>query len=252
MIKAIIIDDEPFCVESLMYKLTENCADVQVIAACKNAADSIATLQEQQPDLIFLDIDLPDLDGFKLLEQLPVINFQVIFTTAYNEFAVKAFKFNALDYLLKPIDEEELVQAVERFRQRARQEPGMQQLQQLLQNLQLNTREHGRMALPTARGQLFIDLADIIRLESESNYTRFYLADKTNVLVSRTLKDYEAMLSGHNFVRVHHSSIINLLHVKEYYKGKGGTVMMDDGMEIEISVRRKQFLLEKLSAFLKG
>lgn len=251
MIKAIIIDDEAFCIESLMYKLTESCPDVQVIATCRNASEGIPALQELQPDLVFLDINLPDLDGFRLLEQLPSINFQVVFTTAYNEYAVKAFKVNALDYLLKPVDEDDLVQAVDRFRQRMRQDNGIQQLQQLLQTLQLN-RDHNRIALPTARGQLFIAVNDIVRLESESNYTRFYLSDKSNVLVSRTLKDYEILLSPHNFVRVHNSSIINLLHVKEYYKGKGGTVMMDDGMEIEISVRRKQLLLEKLAGLLKG
>jgi two-component system LytT family response regulator len=250
MIKAIIIDDEAFCIESLVYKLRESCPDVQVIATCNNAKESIPVLQELQPDLVFLDINLPDLDGFRLLEQLPSIPFQVVFTTAYNEYAVKAFKVNALDYLLKPVDEEDLVQAVERYRQRMRQDNGIQQLQQLLQTMQLN-RDHSRIALPTARGQLFIAVNDIVRLESESNYTRFYLSDKSNVLVSRTMKDYEILLSPHNFVRVHNSSIINLLHVKEYYKGKGGTVMMDDGMEIEISVRRKQFLLEKLAGLLK-
>jgi two-component system, LytTR family, response regulator len=252
MTTCVIIDDEKPCIISLQYKLSENCPDVQIIATCQTAKESMSVLRDLQPDLVFLDIDLPDLDGFKLLEQLEEVNFQVIFTTAYNEFAVKAFKFNAIDYLLKPVDPDELTQAMERFRQRATQDSGIRQLKQLLHNLQPNTREHSRIALPTARGQLFIDIDDIIRLESESNYTRFFLSDKSNIVVSRTLKDYEIMLSGHHFVRVHNSSIINLVHVKEYYKGKGGSIIMNDGMEIEVSVRRKQFLLEKLSYFLKG
>ncbi len=250
MIRTVIIDDEAFCIESLQYRLAENCADVQVVATCKNATEGIDALRRLKPDLVFLDINLPDLDGFRLLEQLDDPGFQVIFVTAYDAYAIKAIKVNALDYLLKPVDEEELVLAVARFKQR-QQGSHLRQLQQLLQTIQPGARENSRIALPTIRGQMFVSLNDIIRLESESNYTRFYLADKTNVLVSRTLKEYELLLGDHDFVRVHNSSMINLLHVKEYYKGKGGTILMADGMEIEISVRRKQFLLEKFAQLMK-
>ena len=250
-IRALIVDDEKHCVETLSFRLAENCPDVEVVGDCQTIATASEAVSRLKPDLLFLDINLPDGTGFSLLDKLSGYSFQVIFTTAYDEFAIKAFKFNALDYLLKPVGDEELRLAVERYKLRAPRPDTYSELRLMLEELKKSREGIHKIALPTAHGHVFVLLDDIVRLQADSNYTLFFLKDSTKLTVAKTLKEYEDLLSDLSFFRIHNSDIVNLDYVKEYNKGKGGTVVLTDGTELEVSVRRKPQFSEKLSKHFK-
>lgn len=245
MIKAIIVDDEPFCCEALATLLERYCPEVRVAAVCHSGASALDAIEEQHPQILFLDIEMPRMNGFDLLEKVRDINFEIIFTTSYDQYALKAIRFSALDYLLKPIDREELQKAVQKVVQRLRY-PLPQQLEILLQKFNRPASAIQKIALPTMEGLQMIPVNSIISCESDSNYTVFLLKNKQKIIVSRTLKEIEELLEEYTFLRVHHSYLVNLNEVNKYIKGEGGYLVMSDESTVDVSRSRKETLLKKL------
>lgn len=246
MIKAIIVEDEPNNSERLAFLLNSSNEDVQVVgvaASIKEAADLVKT---NNPDLVFLDIELPDGTGFDFLRLYTDIPFHVIFTTSFDKYAVKAFRFSAADYLLKPLEKDELVNAIQKVRkliQNNLNETNKETIHKRPASSLIE--DFTKIALPSLEGFNIIELSNIIRCEAEGSYTKFYLAGKKELLVSRNLKEYEDILAEHNFIRVHHSHLINLNHVVSYVRGEGGYVVMTDQTQVQVSKRKKNDLLEK-------
>lgn len=247
-INAIIIDDERHSCDALKMLLDKCCKDVQVIAVCYSAEEGIRKINELKPQLVFLDIEMPHMNGFQMLEQLSSINFEIIFTTSYDQYAITAFKFSALDYLLKPIDREELQKAVEKVSKKITP-PVSQQLEILLQKINQPAIPVQRIALPTMQGLEFIPVDSIISCSSNNNYTEFFLTDKKKILVSRTLKETEDMLSEYSFLRVHNSHLVNMNAITRYVKGEGGYLVMTDGSTVDVSRSRKELLLQRLQPY---
>ncbi|HVG40334.1 MAG TPA: LytTR family DNA-binding domain-containing protein [Chitinophagaceae bacterium] len=248
MIKAIIVDDEINCCEVLELLLQKHCPNVTVVATCNTAAGALEALSKFKVDLVFLDIEMPLCNGFELLEKIPVIDFELIFTTCYNQYAIKAIRFSALDYLLKPIDREELQAAVIKAEQR-RQPMIPEQLEILLRKLKHPFGNTQCLALPTLEGLQLVPIDSIICCTSKSNYTILFLKGAHKLVVSKTLKDIEALLGDYNFMRVHHSHMVKLNEIRKYIKGEGGQLIMSDGSSIDVSRSRKEFLLKKLQSF---
>jgi two-component system, LytTR family, response regulator len=245
---AIIIDDERHSCDALKMLLGKCCPQIQVAAICHSANDGIKKINELNPDLIFLDIEMPYMNGFQMLEQLPTINFEIIFTTSYDQYAITAFKFSALDYLLKPVDREELEKAVQKVSKKINP-PVSQQLEILLQKINQPAVTVQRIALPTMQGLEFVTVESIISCSSSNNYTEFFLKDKKKLLVSRTLKETEDMLADHSFLRVHNSHVVNLNAITRYVKGEGGYLVMTDTSTVDVSRSRKELLMQKLQPY---
>jgi two-component system, LytTR family, response regulator len=244
MIKAIIVDDEVHCLESLSLMLKDHCPEVQLIEQISSAAKGLEAIEKFKPDLVFLDIEMPLMNGFELLEQLHAIPFAVIFTTSYDQYAMKAIRFSALDYLLKPIDPKELVIAVKKV-QEERHLPLAEQFQILLNQIQGKGGGFSKTAVPTAEGFELIYADQIIFCEANDNYTHFSLKNKTKIIACRTLKEIEEQLQGFPFfVRVHNSYLVNLNEVVRYLRGEGGYLVMSDGTSVNVSRSRKEALLK--------
>jgi len=251
MIRAILVDDERHCCETLRYMLEKHPKRVQVEAVFQDPAKALKHLRAKACDLLFLDIEMPGMNGFQLLEELGDVHCEVIFTTAYDRFAVKAFKVNAIDYLLKPIQEDELLAALEKvetLRSGGKDAlPALEErMRQLMHDLQAPARNNARIAFSTVHGLDLVDAADIICCHSESNYTRVHLTGDKRILVSKTLREVEEQLPTDRFLRVHHSYVANLDHVQKYLRGDGGTLVMDNGMEVKVSRNRKEVVVERL------
>jgi len=245
VIKAIIVDDEKRGRETLQNLVAKYTSNVEIIDMAESAKDGIDLINKIKPDLVFLDIEMPHGSGFDLLESFKGdINFEVIFTTAFDQYAIQAIKFAALDYLLKPIDIEELQEAIKRVEQQMGAAGSSKNFEVFLENLKGITK---KIALPTGNGISFIETSDIIRCEASGNYTCFYLKSKEKILVSKTLKEFEDILGEQDFYRVHNSHLVNLIHVVKYVKLGGDMVVMDDGSQIEISRRKKDGFLNRLS-----
>jgi two-component system, LytTR family, response regulator len=250
MIKSIIVDDELKSRESLRILIEDFCDGIEVVALCQNVTEGIDAIQAYKPDIVFLDIQMQRETGFDLLARVREVNFEVIFTTAYSEYAIKAFKFSAIDYLLKPIDIEELKKAIQKVQKKLNSDIGGR-LQQLIQNLkQGGPSENYKLAIPTTEGLIFVKVNDILYCTASSNYTEIYLADGKKHLVSRTLKEYEEMLEGHDFFRIHHSYLINLNAIKKYVRGEGGYVVMTNDKSLDVSKRKKESFLARIGAKL--
>lgn len=249
MIRAIIVDDEQHCVDRLTDLLAKDFDDtVHVMAICNTVDDAVKTIQKLQPDLVFLDIQIHEQSGFDLLKLIDKRDFEVIFTTAFDNFAVQAFRFSAIDYLLKPIDATDLQEAIGKLKQMRLSSDTSAKINLLLDNLKETNVTSKRIRVPVMNGFVMIQVSDIIRCESEINYTTFFLKDKQKLLVSKTLKEFEELLSAYHFFRVHNSHLVNLAYVKSYNKGKGGSIVLMDGTGIEISTRRKEEFLLKMAA----
>lgn len=243
MLKAIIIDDEPDCVKLLALQLKMYCPRVDVVAACTSSTEGLQQIKDLQPDIVFMDIEMPVMNGFQVLEELGQINFSLIFVTAYDQFAVKAFRFNALDYLLKPIDGKELTKAVEKA---ILQKPDTQQLQSLKQQLYSGEKyQPDKIALPYQNGVTFTEIKNLLYCESDNNYTRFHILGGQQCLVSKTLGDIEEVLEGRNFLRVHRKYLINLDHIKKYVRGEGNYLIMSNEESIPVARNKKEKLIEK-------
>jgi len=245
MLRAIIIDDELKSRESLRILIEDFCDNVAVSASCQNVNEGIEAIEKFKPDVIFLDIQMQRETGFDLLNRLKEINFEVIFTTAYSEYAIKAFKFSAIDYLLKPIDIEELKAGLVKVEKKLNGNISGR-LKQMMDNLKGGSIENFKLALPTTEGLLFIRVNDILYCEASSNYTQIFMHDGKKHLVSRTLKEYEDILGESNFFRIHHSYLINLNLIKKYVRGEGGYVVMNNDTSLDVSKRKKEAFLDRI------
>lgn len=245
MIKAVLLDDELHCTKTLEILLGQHCPQVSIKAVFNSPIEALDYLQKTPIDVLFLDIEMPFLNGFDLLSKLGDVDFKVIFTTAYDKFAIKAFKYSAFDYILKPIDEEELVEAVKLLEQRVM---GNEQLQMLMDMMSSQSKKIDKVALPTSEGLEFIKVDDIVRCESDSNYTKIILLDSKALMVSKTLKEMTDLLSELDFVRVHNSHLINPKHITKYIKAGGGALILSDNVEIPISRQKKENILQLINA----
>ena len=235
MIKAILIDDEPICIEALKMKILKASDEIEVIRTYNSALDAVDKIEKLAPDVIFLDVEMPEMDGFGFLEKFPKRAFEVIISTAHDEYAIQAVRQSALDFLLKPVSVSELSTAISR----------------LIQKLDAKNKADKTVArkvdamfdkipVPSLRGITFVPVKDILYMLSDGNYTMIYLESKQKIVSSRNLGDYEMMLENLNFFRIHHSTLINLAHIKEYMRGEGGSVILTDGSELDVSKRRKK------------
>jgi two-component system LytT family response regulator len=244
MINAVLIDDEKHCLETLSILLTRHCRDVNIVEQCGSAKKGVEAINKLKPDLVFLDIEMPMMNGFELLEQFSEIPFAVIFTTSYDQYAIKAFRYSALDYLLKPIDPEELVASVQKVASK-KNLPFAEQFDILLKQIRQKGSGFEKIAVPTIEGFELIRADQIIRCEADDNYTHLYLKDKSKIVACRMLKEMEELLQGFQFfVRVHNSYLVNMNEVKKYIRGEGGYLLMSDGSNVSISKSRRESLIK--------
>ena len=239
MLKAAILDDEVKGSKLLTHKLDVFEDELQVVAVFNDAEKAAKAINQLDIDVLFLDVEMPGLNGFQVLEQLGAFDFEVIFTTAYDTYTLDALRLSAVDYLLKPVDEDELQLAITRLKKRVAEKAAHKEIKK-------EEKPKNRLALPTAEGVYIVDKANIIRVEAMSNYSVFILTDAKKIVVSKTLKEYESALNADNFMRVNRSVIVNLNFVVKYRKGDGGTLELSDGAEIEVSTQKKEALLQKL------
>lgn len=247
MIKTVLIDDEKHALEVLQWQLQTYCNQVQVLACCSSADEGITAIREHQPQLVFLDIEMPKKNGFAVIQAFPEAFFDIIFTTAYNQFALKAFRVAALDYLLKPIDADDLVTAVQRFEKKTIPRQLTQQFGLLLQQFGQAPVLPLKLSFTTAQAVHFIEPATIVYCESNSNYTTLHFLDKSKMLVSKTLKEVEEMLLPYDFYRVHHSFLINKKRVSLYLKADGGSIEMSEGSQVPVSRQKKEEVIRVLN-----
>lgn len=247
MIRTIIVDDESMSCDVLTKMLKLYCPEIFIAGIAHSLENARKLIETEKPQLVFLDIELPDGNSFLLLDELDDIHFKIIFTTAFSQFAVKAFKCSALDYLLKPLDIDELITAVSKYKLPADGATYQSQISQLKENINPARKKLKTIGLATINEIQFVTIEDIIRLEASNNYTCFYMDNGEKITVSHTIKYYEELLSDHRFLRVHQSHIINLDKVKKYQKGKGGNIIMTNSDCIHISPQRKDHLLKALN-----
>ncbi|MBI3220178.1 MAG: response regulator transcription factor [Bacteroidetes bacterium] len=247
----IIVDDELKSRENLRILLQDFCDDVAVMALCSNVAEATTALRQNQIDLVFLDIQMQRETGFDLFSKIDAVTFEVVFTTAHAEYAIKAFKFSALDYLLKPIDIAELNACIERAKQKKQQRVSSSgpdpRIEQFVMNLKNTHSQNYKLALPTSSGLIFVKVSDILYCEASSNYTILYFADGKKQLVTRTLKEYEDLLTDCDFYRIHNSYLVNMNCVKQYIRGEGGQIVLSNNTVLDVSKRKKEAFLRLFS-----
>lgn len=244
MIRGIIVEDEIRSRDTLRGLLSRYCKNVEIIAEAESYRSGLAAIREQHPDVVFLDIQMPDGSGFKLLEELDEIKFEIIFTTAFDQFAIKAIKYSALDYLLKPIDPEELVSALKKVENKISKRGVNENIQVLLDNIKSRDANPHKIVLSTFEKIHIIETDNILRCESDNYYTNFFLTDGKQILISKTLKENEAMLGEHNFIRPHKSHLVNVKYIKGFLKNDGGYIEMTDGTHIPVSRRKREKIIE--------
>src|SRR6266498_5094866 len=243
MIRAVVIEDEEYSRRVLLEMLREHCPQINVVAEADSVKTGLVAIAEKKPQLVFLDIELQSETSFEILEKLPDINFELIFTTAFYHYALKAIKFCAIDYLLKPIDLNELEIAIAKAEKRLNREHLNKNLEVLLDNIKSGSQNSHKIALPTLEGLLFVRVSDIIYCESEGPYTRFFLKQPNKIITSKHLKEYEDLLSEYSFFRIHKSYLINLQEIQKYIRGDGGHLIMSNGAAINVSKQRKENFL---------
>ncbi len=248
MMHCVIVEDEPQSAERLMLLLEKN-HDQQVTVEkwLKTPEEVLDFLSKNSPELVFFDVEIQNQTAFELMSQLSKIDFKVIFTTAHQEYALKAIKVSALDYLLKPVDQDELADAISKMEKSIAKPDSVQQMIDLISDLK-KEKLPPKIGLPTLFGQEYVSPEEIIRCQADVNYTHIFLRDGRKLTVAKTLKEYESMLTDHGFFRVHNSHLINLREVKFYNKGKGGFLILKDGSEVEVASRRKEELLRKFNS----
>jgi two-component system LytT family response regulator len=246
MIKAIIVDDEQASIELLQWLIGQFCPDITEVQSARNVKSAVQLISEFEPDIVFLDINMPHQSGFDLLTTVENWNFEVIFTTAYNEYAIQAIRFSALDYLLKPIDETELIKAIDRFQAKRVYAPAGQELyRNFIQNISQGKTEKFKLALSDTKEVKYVQIEEIVRLQAESNYTHIFYEKNKVFFSAKTLKEYEVMLHGQGFLRVHKSHLVNPFHIQMY--DKQGFLVLSDGSKVEVSRRKRDFIQNALS-----
>lgn len=246
MLQAILVDDEESSLNALRQKILRHCPNIRILACCQSAKESIEKIDSLHPDLVFLDIEMPLMNGFLMLQQLQFRKFEVIFTTAYDHYAIRAIRFSALDYLMKPVEIEELRMAVDRAVIKQGANTSINQLDLLVENMASKFNHHQRIAIPTNDGLQFIRLSDVIYLEANINYTHFYLSGDRKYIASRTLKDFEDMMPADTFLRIHNSYLINKNYAERYIRGEGGQVVLTNGVILDVAKRKKAEFLKAI------
>ena len=246
MLNTILIDDQVFCTEVLQDMLLENHSEVKVVSVCHSGKDGIKAIKKYEPELVILDVEMPGMTGFEMLQEIKNPGFEVIFTTAFDKYSIEAIRFSALDYLLKPVMPHELKLAIERM------EPNQHKniskhFKTLFQHLHQSKRPVNHVALPSMEGLIFVNVIDIIHCESDSNYTTLFLNTGDKMVVTKTLKDIEGLLEGNDFFRIHHSHLINMNHIKKYVKGNAGYVVLGNGANITVARNRKEVFLKQFA-----
>ncbi len=244
MIRSIIIDDEQHCVKALLNDLQKNCPSLEVLDSCYSAKEGIMSIKKNHPDLVFLDVEMPWMNGFEMLEVLGDIQFSIIFTTAHDEFAARAFRISAVDYLLKPIDANDLKEAVRKADQKL-QQPGNQHIETLLRNIKIPSKQQ-KIALPYKEGYEFVEVSHIIYCHAEGAYTKVFLDNRKYILVSKTLGDIEELLPQDMFQRIHHSTVVNLGFITHFVRSDGGYLKLQTGEQLPVSKSKKERLMERL------
>lgn len=245
MLRSIIIDDEPQNAIILKNDLAMHCSSVEVVSICHSAKEGIMSIKKEKPDLVFLDIEMPWMNGFEMLEMLDDISFSIIFTTAHDQFAAKAFRLSAVDYLLKPIDANDLKEAVRKAHQRSEQQRGNIHIENLLRNIKQPSSQQ-KIALPYKEGYEFIEVSHIIYCQAEGAYTKVFLDNKKYILVSKSLGDIEELLPPDIFQRIHHSTVVNLNYVTHFVRSDGGYVKLQTGEELTVSKSKREAVMERL------
>lgn len=245
MIRSVIIDDEQHCIKSLQSDLLRYCPMVEVMDACHSAKDGIMSIKKNNPDLVFLDVEMPWMNGFEMLELLGEINFSIIFTTAHDEFAAKAFRISAVDYLLKPIDANDLKAAVQKVEKKMDEGSSLQHISNLLRNMHQPSSNH-KIALPQREGFEFVEVSSIIYCHAEGAYTKVFIEDKKTMLISRTLGDVEELLPPELFQRIHHSTLVNVSYISQFLRTDGGYVVLNNGEKLSVSKAKKEMLMARL------
>ena len=246
ILKAILIDDELNSLENLQSKLQKYCPTVKVLAALEKPEEGVERVRQQKPDVLFLDIEMPRMNGFRFVEELGDFEGEIIFITAYNHFAIEAMRISAFDYLVKPVSIADLQNAVTRLQQQ-RGRHTKERLNVLKQSIAENKSQDNKIAVPTNEGLEFIVIKTIVRIESSTNYSRLYLTNKHSLLVTKLLKDFEELLTPYRFFRVHNSHLINLNYISKYIRGDGGQVIMQNGDVVDVSRRKKEQFLGLIS-----
>jgi two-component system LytT family response regulator len=246
MIKAIIIEDEKMSRETLRRMLEKYCPTVEVVAEADGYRKGLEQIRKYNPDVIFLDIQMPDGSGFRLLEEVDDIDFEIIFTTAFDQFAIKAIKYSALDYLLKPIIPQDLMDAVKKVEKKRAELRKRKNLDIQMDSAHATDESSQKIILSTAEMIHVINVDDIVRCESDNYYTYFFFTDGRKLLVSKTLKENEELLSNHNFIRPHKSHLVNVKYIKSFIRQEGGYIIMTDGSRIPVSRRKKDKIMETL------
>ena len=246
MLNAILIDDEQSSLNSLKQKILQHCPEVNIISVNDDPQNGASAIEELRPDLVFLDIEMPLINGFILLQQLTYKNFELIFVTAYDHYAIKAIRYSALDYLVKPVEIDDLKNAVTRAIEKRNATRPNAQLELLLENMVTEKMKFKRIAIPTTQGLQFIKIDEIVYLEANVNYTRFFLINNVKYTVSKTLKEFEDMLPVDTFIRIHNSYIINKNYVEKYIRGEGGQVILSNNITLDVSKRKKAEFLKAI------
>lgn len=248
-LKTVIVDDEPNAVDFINSVIGDHCPELEVVGKAYNVTSGIKKIEEQNPDLVFLDVEMPNGTGFDLLAHFPEKEFDVVFITAFNHYAIKAIKFSAVDYILKPLNITEFIEAVRKVLQKrgSSKSHGDENFKILMENLKSPV--PSRLAIPTAEGMEYLNPKEIIRIEADRSYSWFFLTGNRKILVSKNLKEFQDLLSDRYFFRSHNSHLINLKYVHKFVRKEGGYIEMQDGEQIPISRNRKDIFLVHMSRF---
>ncbi len=245
MLRAIIVEDEQASRETLKNYLGKYCPDVNLVGEASNVNEGLTCIKKFQPEIVFLDVEMPYGNAFDLLEQVEEISFEIIFVTAYSDYAIQALNLSACYYILKPIDIDELVKAIEKIKETFIKKQDFMHTKALIDNIKIENKQLLKIALPLMDGFEVIKVGDIIRCEAQDNFTEFHLLNGQKRLICRTLKFYENLLKDCDFIRVHKSHMVNLNYIHQYKKGKGGQLIMQDGKAVDVAQNKKQDLLER-------
>jgi len=245
MIRSIIIDDEQHCIRALLNDLLKNCPSVEVLDTCNSAKEGMLSIKKHKPDLIFLDVEMPWMNGFEMLELLGDLSSSIIFTTAHDEFAAKAFRISAVDYLLKPVDANDLKTAVQKVERKMSEGGSLEHISNLLRNIKQPSGDQ-KIALPQREGYEFVEVSSILYCLAEGAYTKVVLENKRSMLISRALGDVEELLPPDMFQRIHHSSLVNVSYISQFLRTDGGYVVLGNGEKLAVSKSKKDGLMERL------